>query len=181
MPGEPRQVVRRDMDLSRPILAEDMSKIRLVAFDFDGVFTDNLVYIFQDGSEAVRCSRADGMGLMKLKQLGFEVLVISTETNPVVTARCDKLHVQCVQGCEDKRAALEEISHRLGISLEEVAFVGNDTNDLTCLTSVAVPIVVQDAHPDVIPYARYITEAKGGRGAVREICDMFERLRLERY
>jgi YrbI family 3-deoxy-D-manno-octulosonate 8-phosphate phosphatase len=150
-------------------------KIRLVAFDFDGVFTDNMVYVLQDGSEAVRCNRSDGIGLQKLKRLGIEAVIISTESNPVVSARARKLKIRCVQDCPDKRKTLEDIAQETGISLAEVAFVGNDINDLSCLKGVALPIVVQDAHPDVIPLALYQTKNPGGYGAVREICDLFER------
>jgi len=151
-----------------------LGRIRLVAFDFDGVFTDNMVYVFENGSEAVRCYRSDGIGLQKLTRMGIETVIISTESNPVVSARARKLKIQCVQNCEDKRAVLDDIAQRKGISLSEVAFVGNDINDLQCLTCVALPIVVQDAHPDVIPVALYQTKCPGGHGAVREVCDLFE-------
>lgn len=150
-------------------------KIRLIAFDFDGVFTDNMVYVFQDGSEAVRCSRGDGIGLQKLNRLGIETVIISTESNPVVSARAHKLKIRCVQDCPDKRKTLEDIAREAGITLSEVAFVGNDINDRPCLECVALPIVVQDAHRDVIPLALYQTQNPGGYGAVREICDLFER------
>ncbi|MGB5750782.1 MAG: HAD hydrolase family protein [Desulfobacterales bacterium] len=150
-------------------------RIRLVAFDFDGVFTDNMVYVFEDGTEAVKCFRSDGIGLQKLAHLGIKTVIISTEANPVVSARARKLKMKCVQDCQDKRTVLEEIAGNMDITLDEVAFVGNDINDLPCLTCVALPIVVQDAHPDVIPVARYRTKNPGGCGAVREVCDLFER------
>ena len=150
-------------------------RIRLIAFDFDGVFTDNMVFVFEDGSEAVRCFRSDGIGLQKLKKLGIETVIISTEANPVVSARARKLKIRCIQDCQDKRAVLEEIAGNMDITLDEVAFVGNDINDLSCLKCVALPIVVQDAHRDVIPVARYQTKNPGGHGAVREVCDLFER------
>ena len=153
-----------------------LAKIRLVAFDFDGVFTDNMVYVLEDGTEAVRCFRSDGLGLQKLEQLGIATVIISTEANPVVSARARKLKIRCVQDCRDKRAALESIAKESGISLAEVAFVGNDINDLPCLECVALPIVVQDAHPDVVSTARYQTKNPGGHGAVREVCDLFERV-----
>jgi len=155
-------------------ISDIVGRIRLVAFDFDGVFTDNMVYVFEDGSEAVRCFRSDGIGLQKLTRMGIETVIISTESNPVVSARARKLKIQCVQDCEDKRAILEDIAQQKGISLDQVAFVGNDINDLQCLTCVALPIVVQDAHPDVIPAALYQTKRPGGYGAVREVCDLFE-------
>jgi YrbI family 3-deoxy-D-manno-octulosonate 8-phosphate phosphatase len=156
-------------------LEECIRAVRLVAFDFDGVFTDNMVYVFQDGSEAVRCFRGDGIGLHKLKRAGIEIVIISTETNPVVTARSQKLGIRCVQGCENKRQTLETIIQEMKISMAQVAFLGNDINDLPCLTCVGLPLVVQDAHPEVIPFARYRTKARGGYGAVREVCDLFER------
>jgi len=153
-------------------IQEIICRIRLVAFDFDGVFTDNMVFVFEDGSEAVRCFRSDGIGLQKLKKLGIETVIISTEANPVVSARARKLKIRCIQDCQDKRAVLEDIAREQGISLAEVSFVGNDINDLSCL---ALPIVVQDAHRDVVPAALYQTKCPGGHGAVREICDLFER------
>jgi YrbI family 3-deoxy-D-manno-octulosonate 8-phosphate phosphatase len=162
-----------------PILQESIRKIRLIAFDFDGVFTDNMVYVMQDGSEAVRCNRSDGIGLQKLKKLGIETVIISTESNPVVSARAQKLKTRCFQNCEDKVKTLENITRKSGISLDQVAFVGNDINDGPCLTCAGLPIVVQDAHPDVIPLAAYRTQNCGGHGAVREVCDLFEQVLVE--
>lgn len=157
-------------------ISELVAKIQLVAFDFDGVFTDNMVYVMQDGSEAVRCSRGDGIGLQKLKELGIETAIISTEANPVVSARARKLKMRCFQNCEDKRKTLESLAKEMGISLAEIAFVGNDINDRHCLTGVGLPIVVHDAHPDVAPLAAYRTRNRGGHGAVREVCDLFEQV-----
>ena len=79
-----------------PILRKTIQRIRLVAFDFDGVFTDNMVYVMQDGAEAVRCNRGDGIGLQKLTKLGLETVIISTESNPVVSARARKLKIRCL-------------------------------------------------------------------------------------
>ncbi len=149
-------------------------RVRFIAFDFDGVFTDNMVYIFEDGREAVRCTRADGIGLRKLERLGIEPYIISSEPNDVVAHRSRKLKVQFIHGCKDKRAALEELLQARGLTPDQAAFVGNDINDLPALQYVGFPIVVQDAHPDVIPVARYRTQRPGGHGAVREICDLFE-------
>jgi YrbI family 3-deoxy-D-manno-octulosonate 8-phosphate phosphatase len=162
-----------DIDLD---IQKRLCQIRLVAFDFDGVFTDNMVYVFENGSEAVRCFRSDGIGLKKLKQAGIETVIISTESNPVVSARADKLKIRCFQNCEEKRKILESLAQEMGISLGEIAFVGNDINDRSCLTCVGLPIVVHDAHPDVISLALYRTKAHGGHGAVREICDLFEQV-----
>ena len=145
--------------------------VKLVVFDFDGVFTDNTVYVSQDGVESVRCWRSDGLGLAKLKRAGIPTAIVSTETNPVVTARSRKLAMRCIQSCEDKLAAVRALAVEHGLTLADVAFVGNDINDLACLQAVGLPIVVQDAHPDVVGAGVYRTTAPGGRGAVREVCD----------
>jgi YrbI family 3-deoxy-D-manno-octulosonate 8-phosphate phosphatase len=162
--------------LTDPALTARIRAVRLIAFDFDGVFTDNMVYVLQDGTEAVRCYRGDGLGLAKLSCLGIEAMIVSTEPNPVVTARSSKLKIPCLQGVADKRAALDAIAREKNLTLEQIAFVGNDINDRACLQAVGLPIVVQDAHSDVIPLARYRTRSRGGEGAVREVCDLFEQV-----
>jgi YrbI family 3-deoxy-D-manno-octulosonate 8-phosphate phosphatase len=157
-------------------LLHAMRQVRLVAFDFDGVFTDNGVYVMQDGTEAVRCSRGDGVGLRKLRGLGIDALILSTETNPVVSARARKLDIECVQDVGDKGVAIEGVARARGLALGQIAFVGNDVNDLPCLTRVGLPMVVHDAHDDVLSHALYRTSQPGGHGAVREICDLFEQV-----
>ncbi len=153
-------------------LAAMLRRVRLVAFDFDGVFTDNTVWVDDAGVESVRCWRGDGIGLAELRRIGVHTLVISTETNPVVGARCRKLGVPCHQACADKLGTLRRVATELGCSLEETAFVGNDVNDRECLEGAGLAIVVVDAHPEVRPLAAYTTQARGGRGAVREVCDL---------
>ncbi len=123
----------------------------------------------------MRCYRSDGIGLTKLNELGIKSVIISTEANPVVSARAEKLKIRCIQDCQDKRAALEDIVEEYQLTLKEVAFVGNDVNDRSCLECVGLPIVVQDAFSEVAAIARYQTKRPGGYGAVREVCDLFER------
>jgi YrbI family 3-deoxy-D-manno-octulosonate 8-phosphate phosphatase len=159
-----------------PVL-KAMRTVRLIAFDFDGVFTDNTVIVAEDGVESVRCWRGDGLGLSALRRLGLGLVVVSTETNPVVSARCKKLKIECHQGCASKIRTLEDIAKSAACTLEEVAFVGNDVNDTDCLQAVGLPIVVADAHPHVVSLAAYVTREKGGRGAVREVCDLIQRSR----
>ncbi len=163
-----------------PDLRQALAAIRLVAFDFDGVFTDNTVLVFEDGRETVRCWRSDGLGLAKLGPLGVTSIVISTERNPVVSARCLKLGIRCIQNCPDKRAALQMVMTEAGLSAAEVAYVGNDINDLGCLQLAGLPVVVADAHPDVVQFSRYQTRTPGGRGAVRELCDLLVAARSAR-
>ena len=155
-------------------LATAIRRVRLIAFDFDGVFTDNTVYVFEDGREAVRCSRADGLGIGRLKALDIEPLIVSAEVNPVVRARADKLGIECFSGCGDKQAVLRQKLDERGLDASRAAFVGNDVNDIACLKYVGLPIVVRDAHPAVLPHGLYCTRRDGGDGAVREVCDLFE-------
>ena len=150
---------------------DELARIRLLVLDFDGVMTDNRVLVFQDGTEAVLCHRGDGWGLQRLRQVGVEVVVLSTETNPVVAARCRKLGLECVQGSADKGASLRELAGRRALAAGEVAYVGNDENDRGCLEWAGLPIVVADAAPAVVGLARLVTRLPGGMGAVRELAD----------
>jgi YrbI family 3-deoxy-D-manno-octulosonate 8-phosphate phosphatase len=155
-----------------PDLVERIRRLRVVGFDFDGVFTDNAVYVFQDGREAVRCSRSDGLGLRRLESVGVTPLIVSTETNPVVTERSRKLRVRCVQGCADKLEAFSALLSEMDLDFSAAAYVGNDINDLACLRSVSLPIAVGDAWPELAEVVRYRTRHNGGEGAVREVCDL---------
>ncbi|MFN7926780.1 MAG: acylneuraminate cytidylyltransferase [Blastocatellia bacterium] len=148
-----------------------LSHIRLLVLDFDGVMTDNRVLVRQDGKESVWCDRADGMGLARLRQSGLETVILSTETNPCVTARARKLGLHCIQGCETKLTALQAMASERQLAPQEIAYVGNDINDLECLRWVGLPIVVADAEREVFAAARLITTRQGGRGAVREVAD----------
>ena len=150
-----------------------LRKVRLIIFDFDGVFTSNTVYVSEEGKEMVRCSRSDGLALRSLAGIGLEAIVLSSEANPVVRRRCGKLSIECVDGCEDKAGTILQIADRFKLQLNQIAFVGNDSNDAECLRQAGFPIVVNDAFDDIIPLAVYRTQAPGGAGAVREVCQLF--------
>lgn len=153
-------------------------KISLVVMDFDGVLTDNLVYVDENGIEKVATSRGDSMGIRLVREsTPIEFMVISTEVNPVVTARCDKLKLEVFQGIKDKPGVLRNIMQQKGIPAEEIVFIGNDVNDLGCLELAGYAVVPADAEPKVIRSADLVLNRKGGRGAVREFCDML----LERF
>jgi YrbI family 3-deoxy-D-manno-octulosonate 8-phosphate phosphatase len=147
------------------------SAIRLLALDFDGVMTDNRVLLDQDGREAVWVHRGDGWGIARLREAGLPVVVISTETNRVVVVRSRKLQIECIQGCDDKLAALQQLARGRNIDPESIAYVGNDVNDLDCLKWVGFPIAVADAKAEVRAVAKRITSKAGGWGAVREVAD----------
>lgn len=152
-------------------LHDVLARVRFAVFDFDGVFTDNRVWVNESGGELLAFSRSDGLGLRRLDEVGVRSLIVSMEQNPIVGARAQKLRVECVQGVEDKLAVLQEHTGRLGVALEDTAYVGNDINDAECLGAVGVPVVPADAWPEVKSLARWVLTRAGGTGCVREFCD----------
>lgn len=152
-------------------------RVGLVVFDFDGVMTDNTLSVDEHGVEAVRCHRGDGWGIARLRDAGVPMIVLSTEANPVVAARCAKLKIPCVHGLGDKAAALAELLQARDLDPAGVIYLGNDINDRGCLELAGLPVVVADAHPSVLGLARLVLGRPGGQGAVRELCDLIlERL-----
>jgi len=149
-----------------------IEQVKAIAFDFDGVFTDNRVFVMQNGEEAVACDRSDGMGISMLRAADVPMVIISTETNPVVAARGAKLNLKVLQGVEDKLPALESWVIGQELTLAEVAFVGNDINDVDCLQAVGVGVVVADAYPVAVEASDIRLSRDGGRGAVREFADI---------
>ena len=149
----------------------ELVDVRLVVFDFDGVFTDNRVWTSESGAESVSCSRSDGLGLRRLDEVGVGYVVVSSELNPVVAVRAAKIGAGCVHGVDDKLAVVRAEAAVLGVSLEAVAYVGNDVNDAACLGAVGFPVVPADAWPEVVPLARLVLSRAGGHGCVRELCD----------
>ncbi|GAA1468151.1 acylneuraminate cytidylyltransferase [Microbacterium thalassium] len=149
----------------------DPIDVDAVVTDFDGVHTDDTAVVDQNGRESVVVSRSDGWGVGALRRAGIPVAILSTETNPVVSARAAKLGVDARQGLGDKLSALREWAADCGIPLSRIAYLGNDVNDLACLEQVGWPIAVADAHPSVIASARVVLDRRGGHGAVRELAD----------
>ncbi len=148
-------------------------KVRLVVMDFDGVLTDNRVWVDESGKETVAAYRSDSLGLAILRQkTGIESLVLSMETNPVVSARCKKMNVPVLQGINEKDEALRKFIAERRIDPAEVIYIGNDINDLVCFPHVGCAIVPVDAEPDVFRQADITLTRRGGHGAVRELCDI---------
>jgi len=147
-------------------------QVKLLILDFDGVLTDNRVWVDAEGRELVAAHRGDGWGLAQLKERGIEVAVLSTETHPVVAARCRKLDLPVVQGISDKASALKELLEERGVDPAHVIYLGNDVNDLPCFPLVACALVVADAHPKARAQADLVLKRSGGLGAVRELCDL---------
>jgi N-acylneuraminate cytidylyltransferase len=147
------------------------SRLKLLVLDFDGVMTDNRVQVTEDGTEAVLCNRGDGLGIERIKQSGIHVIVLSKEKNPVVAARCRKLGIECIQGCDEKLGVLIKKAEGRNLKPEEIGYVGNDINDLECMKWVGLPIAVADSVPEIRSVSKWITSKPGGHGAVREVCD----------
>ena len=148
-------------------------KVSLVVMDFDGVLTDNRVWVDQDGRERVAAYRSDSMGLNIVRRsLPIDFLVLSTETDPVVTARCKKMKIEAVQGLTDKASVLNEILRQRNLLPEEVLYIGNDVNDLGCFDTAGYAVAPADAEEEVKRQADLVLTRKGGLGAVRELCDL---------
>jgi len=146
--------------------------IGAVVLDFDGVFTDNKVIVFQDGKEAIICDRGDGMGIELLRKSGIPVWVLSKEQNPVLKARCKKLKIPCIHGVDDKWSLLQSQLKDKKIDSANVIYVGNDINDIECLENVGIGVAVSDSHQRVLQIADLILNKKGGNGAIRELADL---------
>ncbi|MGL5828242.1 MAG: cytidylyltransferase domain-containing protein, partial [Angustibacter sp.] len=166
-----------DLQLARCIAhLADRSPARVidvdaVVTDFDGIHTDDTATINEDGVETVRVSRADGMGVARVRRAGVQFLVLSSETNPVVSARASKLSSPVLQGVNDKASALLDWMTINELDPSRVAYLGNDVNDLGALAVVGWPITVPEACPAVRAMARVVLDRSGGNGAVRDLCD----------
>lgn len=155
----------------------NLRNIHTIAFDFDGVFTDNFVYLDENGIESVRCSRADGLGIsmlrnvIKSKNLDIDLFVLSSESNPVVLRRCEKMKIPCFQGMTNK---LEFIISRFYIkqplntkAFEGLVYFGNDLNDLPIIEQSCLSFAPRDGHPRVLDVATHVLEQDGGSDFVR--------------
>lgn len=161
--------------MSKPVPL--LAAIHTVAFDFDGVFTDNKVWVDQDGRESVRCDRGDGLAFdlvrafKKRGKLNADFFVLSKEANPVVLARARKLKLDCHQGIRDKLTFMREyLANRFPSSPDVfvgLVYVGNDLNDLPLMRRAGYAVAPADAHPMVLDIAHLVLEQCGGEGFVR--------------
>ncbi|MEE2729259.1 MAG: HAD-IIIA family hydrolase [Pseudomonadota bacterium] len=146
--------------------------IRLVAFDIDGIMTDGRLYFTSLGDEIKAFNVKDGLGLNLLRKSGVEVAIITGRTSELVSRRARDLKIdKLVQGREDKKIALEELMQRENLTADQIAYMGDDLPDLPAIRYAGLGVTVADALPIVKQHADFITEAKGGEGAVREFCD----------
>jgi N-acylneuraminate cytidylyltransferase len=147
-------------------------RVDALVLDFDGVFTDNRVLVSSEQQESVMCHRGDGYGIALLRERGVPMLVLSSEKNSVVAARCAKLKLECIQGEESKIEILREWLNSHGHEPANTIYVGNDLNDLECLEYVGCGVTVDDAHPEVKRVSQLHLTRSGGDGAIRELVDL---------
>ncbi len=149
-------------------------KIELIVSDFDGVITDNRVWTDQDGRETVVASRSDSMRVRALRECGVDVMILSSEPNPVVQARAEKMGVEAIQGVDigSKGEALRELLAKKKVDASHVIYIGNDFNDLACFEMAGWSVAVADAYPEVRRAADLVLSKAGGHGALRELCDL---------
>ncbi len=149
-----------------------LSEAKALVMDFDGVLTDNSVWVDADGRESVRCNRSDGLALKMLKEAGYHLLVLSSEANPVVRQRCAKLNVECLIATENKLTSLKKWAAARGLDLGCIIYAGNDLNDLECLRSAGWAVAVADAHLLVRQAAQIVLDTAGGRGVLSELAQI---------
>jgi 3-deoxy-D-manno-octulosonate 8-phosphate phosphatase (KDO 8-P phosphatase) len=155
------------------LLKQKAKKIKLLLTDNDGVLTDNGVYYGENGEVLKRFSIRDGMGVERLKNIcGVETGIITGETSPSVKTRAEKLHITELHlGIKEKLKRLAEILERKGIAADEIAYIGDDVNDLLIMEKIGFSACPGDAMPQVIKVVDYICTNKGGFGAFREFAE----------
>ncbi len=148
-------------------------KIDLIICDFDGVLTDNRVWVDRDGRESVAACRSDSIRVKDMRAFGIEIMILSSEVDPVVAARAKKMRVEAVQGValHDKGRVMREILQQKNIDAANVIYIGNDLNDLPCFGVAGWAVAVADAYPEVLRAADFVLSKPGGHGALRELCD----------
>lgn len=148
-------------------------QIRLVVFDVDGVLTDGSLYLGDGGEEYKAFYSRDGLGMTLLQNTGVKIGIITGRTSQVVQYRMQSLGIkQVVQGVADKLPAFMQMCQTEGLETTQVAYVGDDVIDVPVLTHAGLAIAVADAHPSIFPYVHWRTQARGGRGAAREVCEL---------
>lgn len=153
-------------------------KIELVIFDVDGVLTDGSLFIGDDGQEYKAFNSRDGHGIRMLQECGVKVAILTGRNSQVVLHRARDLGIELVmQGHRDKRPAFAQLLQETGLSADVIAYVGDDVVDLPVMTQVGLAVAVADAHPMVLEHSHVVTQARGGRGAGREVCEYLMRER----
>ena len=156
-----------------------LTNIELIVYDFDGVMTDNKLYVDENGKEMVQVSRADGLGVSEIKKMGIAQIILSTEKNTVVSSRASKLNIPCLQGIDRKKEAIVDYCKKNVFDLEKVLFIGNDINDKEAMEIAGVTFCPSDSHESIKTISDYVLQTKGGNGVIRELLDLIIEQREE--
>ena len=156
----------------------DINDLNALIFDFDGVLTDNKVYIDENGIESVCCSRADGLAFDALRKLEIPVYILSTESNPVVSARAKKLKVPVIQGVKSKIDSLRSLCSEHDYNPRKILFIGNDLNDFQVIEYCGLSACPADSHDSIKKISTFVCSKKGGNGIVRELLEEIFNLNL---
>ncbi len=148
-----------------------LDKIDAFIIDFDGVMTNNHVYIDQEGKEIVKCSRADGLAFDVLRKLNKPSFILSSEINPVVKMRADKLKIQTIQGVKDKEIAVKELADKKNFNLKKLIYIGNDLNDYQAMKICGYSICPADSHSKIKEISSITLQSNGGKGVLRELLE----------
>ena len=164
---------KEKQELSTESLTASLQKIKLLALDVDGVLTDGSIYISPAGEVFKGFNAKDGMGISCALRSGLQIAVITGRQSPIVERRCEELGITLLQqGVKDKRLALQQMAQKLGLVREEIAYMGDDLNDIPAFKASGLNLVPADAAIEVMAVADIITKASGGLGAVREAITM---------
>ena len=150
----------------------NIESIYLFVFDFDGVLTNNAVYISSENDiEFVKCNRSDGLAFDVIRKIGIKTIILSSEKNPVVQNRAKKLKIQALSGTNDKVASLDLILKDLSFNYDDVFYVGNDINDLNVMLKCKYSACPSDSHALIKEKATFMLKSAGGEGVFREILE----------
>ncbi len=151
-----------------------VQKPKILFTDFDGCLTDDRVWLNQEGEEFVAANRKDGLAVKRLKNLGVQVVITSTETNKVVLARGSKMGVEVLQGLSDKAESIEQYLNQNNLTWKEVWYIGNDVNDLGAIRKAKFSICPSDAVKAVKKEVDLKLKTKGGYGVLSELATLLE-------
>ena len=155
---------------------ERAARVKVMIFDVDGILTDGSLTYGPDGEVTKTFNVLDGLGIQLLQKTGVATAIISARNSPIVNARARDLGITHVwQGFHDKRIAFAELLAQTGLTAEQCGYIGDDVIDMPLLSQVGFAVTVPSGHPEVQHRVHYVTKAAGGRGAVREVCDLVMR------
>lgn len=149
----------------------DINEVDVIIFDFDGVLTDNFVYLNDSGEEWVKCSRSDGLAFDVLRKLSKFVFILSTEKNKVVAERAKKLKVEVIQSIDNKLEAINVIMKQSNTSLDRTLYIGNDLNDYNIMELCGHTACPSDSHVLIKDISKFVLNSRGGEGVAREIIE----------